>query len=188
MPAKKPTANKKKPANHPPYAAMIRAAILALKDRKGSSRQAIEKYIKANFKDLGDHPGSHLKLALKRGADSGRLVHVKGVGASGSFKLAVAAKPAAKKPAARKRKSAAKKPSAKTTTEGGKTTPRKRKPKPKPGSATKKRPAKPKPKSASEKKKRSTPTKPQKRAARKSPAKRRPSAKKSPAKKSKGGK
>ena len=46
-PAKKKPAAPKKPADHPPYLDMIKAAILALKERSGSSRQAIEKYIKA---------------------------------------------------------------------------------------------------------------------------------------------
>ena len=77
---------KKKPAEHPPYSEMIKAAILALKERNGSSRQAIEKYIKANYK-VGE-VGSHLKMALKRGVTSGKFVHTKGVGASGSFKVA----------------------------------------------------------------------------------------------------
>ena len=40
--AKAPKAKKAaKPAAHPPYANMIVAAIKALKDKKGSSRQAI---------------------------------------------------------------------------------------------------------------------------------------------------
>merc|ERR1712032_376145 len=39
-----------KPAAHPPYASMITAAIKGLKDKKGSSRQAILKYIVANNK------------------------------------------------------------------------------------------------------------------------------------------
>ena len=126
-PAKKKPAAPKKPADHPPYLDMIKAVILALKERSGSSRQAIEKYIKANYK-VGE-VGSHLKMALKTGAASGKLVHTKGVGASGSFKLpkeekkekkpkkkhAPKKKPAAKpkKPAAKK---AAKKPAAKKTT------------------------------------------------------------------------
>ena len=128
-PAKKRPAAPKKPAEHPPYADMIKAAILALKERSGSSRQAIEKYIKANYKV--DEVGSHLKMALKRGVSNGKLVHTKGVGASGSFKVAKEEKkekkpkkkpaekkkPAAKpkKPAAKKKakKPAAKKPAAK---------------------------------------------------------------------------
>ena len=43
----------KKPAtkpDHPTYKVMVAAAVAALKDRKGSSRQAITKYIKGNYK------------------------------------------------------------------------------------------------------------------------------------------
>ena len=103
-PAKKKPAAPKKPAEHPPYSEMIKAAIVALKERNGSSRQAIEKYIKANYK-VGE-VGTHLKTALKRGATSGKLVHTKGVGASGSFKVPKEEKkekkPAKKNPAAKK--------------------------------------------------------------------------------------
>ena len=52
-PAKKAVAKKavaKKPAEHPTYAKMVGKAIEALKERNGSSRQAILKYIMANFK------------------------------------------------------------------------------------------------------------------------------------------
>jgi len=102
-----------KKSEHPTFAVMIAAAIGALKDRKGSSRQAIEKYICANYK-VGPKYASHFKMALKRGVENGALVQTKGVGASGSFKLAkpeAAKKPAAKKPAAKK--TVAKKPAAK---------------------------------------------------------------------------
>lgn len=120
---KKPAA--KAPADHPKYIDMVKAAIVALKERNGSSRQAIEKYIKANYK-VGDGAGTHLKLALKRGVEAKVIVQVKGTGASGSFKVnkelkeakpkKPAKKPAAKKPAAKKpaaKKPAAKKPAAK---------------------------------------------------------------------------
>ena len=46
-PAKK--APKAKPA-HPPTAAMVMAAVKALKEAKGSSLPAIKKYIAANYK------------------------------------------------------------------------------------------------------------------------------------------
>jgi len=111
--AKAPKA--KKPANHPKYSEMIKAAITALKERGGSSRQAILKYISANYK-VGDNAASHLKLALRAGVKNASLAQSKGTGASGSFKLgavkkaAPKKKPAAKKPAAKK---AAKKPAAK---------------------------------------------------------------------------
>ena len=105
--AKKPAAVKK-PAEHPKYIEMITTAITTLKERKGSSRQAIAKFIKANNK-VGDNCTTHIRLALKRGVTGGVLTQVKGTGASGSFK--VTEKPKVKKPVAKK--AAAKKPAAK---------------------------------------------------------------------------
>lgn len=107
--AKKPAA--KKTAEHPKYIEMIEAAIGTLKERSGSSRQAIVKYIGANYK-VGENASTHVKLALKRGVTGGALKQVKGAGASGSFKLAekpkkvAKKKPAAKKPVAKKAKKA----------------------------------------------------------------------------------
>ena len=110
--AKKPA----KPAEHPKYIDMIVAAITSLKERNGSSRQAILKYIKGNYK-VGEGADVHVKLALKRGVTSGALTQTKGSGASGSFKAAkpVAEKKPAKKPAKKptKPKTVAKKPAAK---------------------------------------------------------------------------
>jgi len=110
----------KKPAEHPKYIDMVIAAIGALKERTGSSRQAIIKYICSNYKVNEDNAKLYIKQALRRGVTSGKLVHAKGTGASGSFKLSAAAKkPAApkktpkKKPAAAKKKPAAKKPASK---------------------------------------------------------------------------
>ncbi|XP_028670084.2 histone H1.0-B-like [Erpetoichthys calabaricus] len=77
----------KRSASTPKYADMIKAAIHAEKNRTGSSRQAIQKYIKGNFK-VGDNADSQIKLALKRLVTTGTLRHTKGMGASGSFKLA----------------------------------------------------------------------------------------------------
>ena len=62
--AKKTTKTAKKPAEHPSFAVMIAAAIGSMKDRKGSSRQAIEKYICSNYK-VGPKYASHFKMALK---------------------------------------------------------------------------------------------------------------------------
>ena len=114
-PAKKvKKAAPKKPADHPKYIDMITAAISALKERTGSSRQAIVKYIRANYK-VGDNADVHVKQALKRGVASGALAQPKGTGASGSFKVVKKAEPkkpkkvAAKKPAAKKPGSKAKK-------------------------------------------------------------------------------
>ena len=158
----KATATKKKatpkPAEHPKYSEMIEAAVVALKERSGSSRQAIVKYVAANYK-VSDNAAVHIKQALKRGVASGALVQVKGTGASGSFKVAkkeAPKKPAAKKPAAKK--PAAKKPAAKKA-------------------AAKKSPAKKKPaakKAKTPKKKVKTP----KKAAAKKPAAKKPAAKK----------
>lgn len=131
-----------KPAEHPKYSEMIAAAISALKERNGSSRQAITKYVSANFQ-VGASASTHLKLALKRGVASGKLVQTKGTGASGSFKLAKPEpkkKPAAKKPAAKKpaaKKPAAKKPAAKKTA-AKKSTPKKKAAKSTPKKAAKK--------------------------------------------------
>ena len=125
--AKKPAV--KKPADHPTYKEMIVAAITTLKERNGSSRQAIVKYITANYK-VGDNATVHVKLALKRMVTNKDLTQTKGTGASGSFKVVkkaepkkpkkpAAKKPAAKKPAAKKttaKKAAAKKPAAKKAT------------------------------------------------------------------------
>lgn len=142
--APKKKAAPKKPADHPKYIEMIVAAITALKERNGSSRQAIIKYIKANYK-VADGCDMHVKLALKRGVVAGALLQPKGTGASGSFKVAKKAaepkkkpakKPVAKKPAAKK---AAKKPAAKKP---AKKTPKKNAPKKKP---TAKKPAAKKP-------------------------------------------
>merc|ERR1712129_646403 len=49
-PKAKKAAKPKVAAAHPPYATMIAAAIKGLADKKGSSRQAILKYVVANNK------------------------------------------------------------------------------------------------------------------------------------------
>ena len=100
----------KKPAEHPKYEEMIIAAIKELKERTGSSRQKITKYISEHYK-VGDNVAVQVKLNLKRLVAAGKLIQAKGVGASGSFKVNKAAEPKPKpKP---KKKPAAKKPAAK---------------------------------------------------------------------------
>merc|ERR1711934_1298470 len=109
----------KAPAVHPTYIQMASAAIAALKERKGSSRQAVLKYIMANYKLGNDQKpvNSRLKIALRNGTEKGVLSNVgKSTGASGSFKLGekAAAKPKAKKsPKKAAKKPAAKKPAVK---------------------------------------------------------------------------
>merc|ERR1712198_569256 len=63
----------KAPAAHPKYSVMIAAAITALKDRTGSSRQAILKYITANYKIDAAKAAVQIRLALKRGVAKGAL-------------------------------------------------------------------------------------------------------------------
>ena len=67
--AKKKAALKpKKAPSHPKYSEMINKAVSSLKERGGSSRQAILKYICANFKVEEKSANSHLKLALRAGS------------------------------------------------------------------------------------------------------------------------
>merc|ERR1712227_791717 len=120
-PKAKKAAKPKAPAAHPPYAAMIKAAVKALADKKGSSRQAILKYICANNKVDAAKAPARVRIALKKMVDSKALVAAAAAGkkGAGSFKLAdkepAAKKKVAKKPAAKKaaKKPAAKKPAAK---------------------------------------------------------------------------
>ncbi|VDM96633.1 unnamed protein product, partial [Thelazia callipaeda] len=76
--------------NHPSYGDMIKGALSAAKDRKGSSRAAILKYILQNYQ-VGENASmvnAYLRMGLKRGVASGILTQLKGTGASGSFRLA----------------------------------------------------------------------------------------------------
>ena len=127
--SKRPSAKK---AEHPTYREMISSALGAMKERKGTSRQKIQKYIADTYKLDLSASNSHLKRALTSGVTKGAFLQTTGKGASGSFKLApmpaagpkkrtkkVAKKPAAKKAPAKKRpkksapKKAAKKSAAK---------------------------------------------------------------------------
>ena len=102
-----------KPA-HPAYAVMIVDAIKALKERGGSSRTAILKYIVANNKVISEEKArTYAKLAIRKLLAAEKLIQVKG-----SFKLPKEVKvkkvKVAKKPVAKKaKKPAAKKPAAK---------------------------------------------------------------------------
>merc|ERR1711909_178585 len=116
----------KAPAAHPPYASMITAAIKALGDKKGSSRQAILKYVVANNKVDAAKAAVRVRLALKKMIAAKKVVASAAAGkkGAGSFKLP-AKEPKAKKPKkakkvkkpaakkAKKPKKAAKKPAAK---------------------------------------------------------------------------
>ena len=133
--AKKPAA---KTASHPSYKSMIKKAIKELNEKGGSSKQAITKYIQANYK-VGDKASNQVKLSLRRMAAKKEVVHAssKSVGASGSFKLPAKEPKAAKKPKAKK---PAKKPAAKKASPKKAAAPKKAKSPAKPKTA--KKPAK----------------------------------------------
>lgn len=107
--AKKPTVAK----THPPTESMVKAAIKALKERNGSSLQAIKKYIAANYKCDVEKQSIYIRKYLKSAVTKGVLVQTKGTGASGSFKIKdkKAEASAVKKPKVKKPKTA-KKPKA----------------------------------------------------------------------------
>ncbi|GFG31263.1 hypothetical protein Cfor_03267 [Coptotermes formosanus] len=92
VPAKKTKSAGKKPRAkpvHPRTSEMVANAISSLKERGGSSLQAIKKYIAANYKVDSEKLSPFIKKYLKTAVASGELVQTKGKGASGSFKLAV---------------------------------------------------------------------------------------------------
>ena len=79
-PKAKKASKPKKPAAHPKYSEMIAKAVADLKERGGSSRQAILKYIMKNF-NVGKEEkavNSRLKLALRSGVKKGGLKQSKG--------------------------------------------------------------------------------------------------------------
>ena len=117
-------------SNHPKYSVMIESAIKALKERNGSSRQAILKYIIANYSLESKKATTQLRLSLKRAVAVGSLKMAKESGkGAGCYKLAASEEskktkpkkkaeaeslpPPAKKKEKTKKKAATKKPEAK---------------------------------------------------------------------------
>ena len=101
----KKTATAKKPAaakpSHPTYQVMVQEAIVALKERKGASRQAMKKYVTSEYK-LAAISVVHFNGALKKLTEAGTLELSK-TGQRWKFpKEATAAKPAVKKPTVKK--------------------------------------------------------------------------------------
>lgn len=138
---------KKAPSTHPPTAQMVNNAIKNLKERGGSSLQAIKKYISSTYKVDAEKLSPFIKKYLKNSVDSGKLIRTKGKGASGSFKLATPdAKKIEKKPKiAKKPKTAAAKPKKPKTEKSA--------PPKKPKATTASKPKSDKPKAAAPKKK-----------------------------------
>ncbi|KAI1260317.1 hypothetical protein F5Y18DRAFT_260656 [Xylariaceae sp. FL1019] len=89
-------APKAKTSTHASYQDMITDAIIALKDRQGSSRQSLKKYVKANNTiNAGDSMfDAQFNKALKSGVTKGIFEQPKGP--SGGTKLSKKTKPAAK--------------------------------------------------------------------------------------------
>jgi histone H1/5 len=79
------TTKAKKPSAHPAYKDMIKDAILQLKERNGSSRQALKKYIQSNHEIQASNFEVQFNAALRRGVQNGDFVQPKGP--SGPVKL-----------------------------------------------------------------------------------------------------
>lgn len=181
---KKAKSGPKKPKttpSHPPVASMVNNAIKNLKERGGSSSQAIKKYIAANNKVDVEKLAPFIKRYLKSAVTKGLLVQTKGKGASGSFKLK---EKAAKATGAKPKKSAAAKKPKKATGEKKPKTPKKKKSVAKKPAGEKKakspkKAAAPKPKAAKKATKPKTPKKPKvvKKTTAKKPAKKAPAKK-----------
>lgn len=77
---------------HPPTAEMVNNAIKNLKERGGSSLQAIKKYLASNYKIDAEKLAPFIKKYLKGAVTNGQLIQTKGKGASGSFKIAATVK------------------------------------------------------------------------------------------------
>lgn len=122
----------KAPASHPAYKDMIKEAIVQLKERNGSSRQAIKKYIQANYNISAPNFESLFNTALRRGVQNEEFVQPKGP--SGTVKINK--KPSASKKAVKEEtdKPKVEKKAAATTKKATTTTTKK--------TATKKAPAK----------------------------------------------
>ncbi|KFM57424.1 Histone H1.3, partial [Stegodyphus mimosarum] len=159
-PKKAKAAKPKKPKSapsHPKVSEMVNTAISTLKERGGSSVQAIKKYVGAHYKVDVDKLSPFIKKYLKNAVASGALVQTKGKGASGSFRITNQSKEKAAKPkaAASKPKKVAKPPAAKKAAKpkaAAKKAAAAKKPKPKLAKSAKKpkslKPKAPKPKKA----------------------------------------
>jgi len=174
----KAAAKAKKPKtapSHPKVADMVNAAIKSLKERSGSSLQAIKKYIATNYKVDAEKLAPFIRKYLKTAVISGGLVQTKGKGASGSFRMSGPAAGGAAKTSVKAKKTTAAKPkSVKAASSPKKAAkPKKTAPKSKPKKASPAKKSKPVAKTAAKK------AKPVKTAAKKKPAKASPKKKSS---------
>ena len=81
------TKAKANPPTHPKVSEMVVKSITTLKERGGSSLQAIKKHISSQYKVDIDRLTPFIKKYLKSAVAAGTLVQTKGKGANGSFKL-----------------------------------------------------------------------------------------------------
>ena len=153
----KAPAKKKVEPTHPTFKVMVVSAVTILKERNGSSRQAIQKHIESTYK-VGDNSKKFVNTALCKCVKEGVFLQKKGTGASGSFKLAKVEKKVVKKKPAKKA-AAVKKVAVKKT------------PKKKPAVAKKKTPKKKTPKKPAAKKPAAKKATPKKKATKKKTAK-----------------
>ncbi|XP_076312339.1 histone H1-like [Tachypleus tridentatus] len=109
--ASKPKKPKVAPT-HPKVSVMVNTAITDLKERGGSSLQAIRKYIASHYKVDVEKLNPFIKKYLKTGVTNGTLTQTKGKGATGSFKVSTAGMKIKEKPVSKppKKKAAAQKP------------------------------------------------------------------------------
>merc|ERR1712142_1440993 len=92
-PTKKVVKKAKTPAVHPTYSVMIGESIKAMKDRSGSSRQAILKYICANYKVDAAKAAVHVRTALKKGVAAGALKMGAAAGKKGAGRYKLVTRP-----------------------------------------------------------------------------------------------
>ncbi|XP_077998692.1 sperm-specific H1/protamine-like protein type 1 [Glandiceps talaboti] len=117
---------------HPKTLDMVVEAIKALKDKKGSSVQAIKGYILSHYPTVSpSHLTSSLRRALKAGTESGKLVRPAGstaTGVTGRLRVGKLPEKPKKKPATKKatpKKKPVKKAKDKKTPKKAKKTPKK---------------------------------------------------------------
>ena len=98
------TASKRrvKKAEHPTYFDMIAAALTSMKDRRGSSRQAVRKYILENYKVDSVKMTVPLRLSLRNGLAKGKLCYARKSGKGSRCYKLVPKEKEAKKPAVKK--------------------------------------------------------------------------------------
>merc|ERR1719219_1733067 len=89
-------------AEHPTYFEMTVAAITAMKDRRGSSRQAIQKYILENYKVDAVKMIVRLRLSLRNNLAKGKLRYARETGKGSSCYKLVPKEKEVKKPVVKK--------------------------------------------------------------------------------------